>query len=187
LERVFVDTATLYPVSLADLVLRLAEFGMFELLWSDHLLSEVDRVLVEHKGLAADRASYFCDCIRQAFPEGRVAPEAYLPLVASRRGPDPDDHVHSAAAVAGAATVLLSPDKKGFPPADISPARRRHPDVFLTELLRRYPGEVTRTVDAMGAALRNPLTPKQVLGRLAEAGVPNFATRSAALGYMGGE
>ena len=32
LERVFVDTATLYPVSLADLVLRLAEFGMFEIL-----------------------------------------------------------------------------------------------------------------------------------------------------------
>jgi len=31
LERLFVDTATLYPVSLADLVLRLAELGMFEL------------------------------------------------------------------------------------------------------------------------------------------------------------
>lgn len=38
----FVDTATLYPVSLADLVLRLAELGMFELLWSDHLLAEVE-------------------------------------------------------------------------------------------------------------------------------------------------
>jgi len=30
LSPVFVDTATLYPVSLADLVLRLAELGMFE-------------------------------------------------------------------------------------------------------------------------------------------------------------
>lgn len=55
LERVFVDTATLYPVSLADLVLRLAEFGTFELLWSDHLLAEVERVLGEHKGLAEER------------------------------------------------------------------------------------------------------------------------------------
>lgn len=182
LERVFVDTATLYPVSLADLVLRLAEFGMFEILWSDHLLAEVERVLVDHKGLAEERASYFCECIRRAFPEGRVAPEDYLPLVASRRGPDPGDHVHSAAAVAGAATMLLSPDKTGFPPADISPARRRHPDVFLTELLRRYPREVTGTVDAMGAALRDPLTRKQVLGRLAAAGVPNFATHAATLG-----
>jgi hypothetical protein len=56
LERVFVDTATLYPVSLADLVLRLAEFGMFDLVWSDHLLLEVERVLVEYKGLPVERA-----------------------------------------------------------------------------------------------------------------------------------
>lgn len=88
----FVDTATLYPVSLADLVLRLAARGMFELLWSDHLLAEVERVLVEYKGLAAERAAYFCACIRQAFPEGWVAPEVYLPLVESRTEPDPDDH-----------------------------------------------------------------------------------------------
>jgi hypothetical protein len=69
-----------------------------------------------------ERARYFCACIRQAFPEGRVAPEKYLPLVASRTGPDPDDHVHSAAVVAGAATVVLSADKTGYPKADIAPA-----------------------------------------------------------------
>lgn len=171
----FVDTATLYPVSLADLVLRLAKLGMFELLWSDHLLGEVERVLVQHKGLAAKQAAYFCACVRRAFPESRVAPEEYLPLVASRSGPDPDDHVHSAAAVAGRATVVLSADKKGYPPADIAPARRRDPDAFLTELLRRYPHDVVGTVDAMGAALREPLTRVQVLDRLAAAGVPKFA------------
>ncbi|HUR48564.1 MAG TPA: hypothetical protein VMY88_03405 [Acidimicrobiales bacterium] len=55
MERVFVDTATLYPVSLADLILRLADFGMFELLWSDHLMAEVERVLVDYKGLAVER------------------------------------------------------------------------------------------------------------------------------------
>ena len=181
LERVFVDTATLYPVSLADLVLRLAELGMFELLWSDHLLDEVQRVLVEYKGLAVERAAYFCKCIRTAFPEGRVAPEAYLPLVTSRTGPDPDDHVHSAAAVAGAATVLLSADKQGYPPRDIAPARRRHPDVFLATMLRRHPLEVVGALDAMGAALRNPLTRGQVLERIAAAGVQRFAATVAKL------
>ena len=177
----FVDTATLYPVSLADLVLRLAELGMFELVWSDHLLAEVERVLVEYKGLAAERAAYFCECIRRAFPEGRVAPEAYLPLVASRTGPDPDDHVHSAAAVVGGATIVLSADKKGYPPADIAPARRRDPDAFLTELVRRYPQEVASTVGAMGAALREPLTRGQVLDRLAAAGLPRFVASVAAV------
>jgi predicted nucleic acid-binding protein len=178
---VFVDTATLYPVSLADLVLRLAELGMFELLWSDHLLAEVERVLVQYKGLAAEQAAYFCECVRQAFPDGRVSPEEYLPLVTSRIGPDADDHVHSAAAVAGGATVVLSADKKGYPLADIRPARRRDPDAFLTELFRRYPDDVAGTVDAMGAALREPLTRAQVLARLAAAGVPKFAARVAAV------
>lgn len=112
-------------------------------------------MLVHYKGLAAEQAAYFCAYIRRAFPDGRVAPDEYLSLVASRSGPDPDDHVHSAAAVAGRATVVLSADKKGYPPADIAPARRRDPDAFLTELLRRYPHDVVGTVDAMDAALRN--------------------------------
>ena len=129
----FVDTATLYPVSLADLVLRLAELGMFELLWSDHLLGEVERVLVQYKGLAAQQAAYFCACIRRAFPEGRVAPDDYLSLVASRSGrscvPDripldsPDAPaaachrrrcrrlVWSSAALAGAAPVSRHPQR----------------------------------------------------------------------------
>ncbi len=118
----------MYPISLADLVLRLAELGLFDLVWSEHLLSEVERVLVESKHLAAERAAYFCDCIRQAFPEGQVLPGDYLPLVTSRTGPDPEDHVHRAAAVAGSATVILSADKRGFPSRDIAPARRRDPD-----------------------------------------------------------
>ena len=175
LERVFVDTATLYPISLADLVLRLAELGMYDLLWSDHLLREVERVLVEYKGLTTERARYFCECISNAFPDGRVAPQEYLPLVATRTGPDPDDHVHSAAAVAGKATVMLSADKAGYPAADISPARRRNPDAFLTDLLRRYPRDVVGVVDAMGGALRVPLTRAEVLDRLAAAGIPGFA------------
>lgn len=154
---------------------------MFELLWSDHLLAEVERVLVEYKGVTVAGAGYFCDCIRQAFPEGRVPGEEYLPLVASRQGPDPNDHVHSAAAVAGGATVVLSADKKGFPQSDIAPARRRDPDTFLVELLRRYPQDVVATIDAMGADMRKPLTLDEVLDRLAAAGIPRFADRFAEL------
>jgi predicted nucleic acid-binding protein len=182
LDRVFVDSATLYPISLADLVLRLAEAGMFDLLWSDHLLDEIQRVLVDKKGLPNQSARYFCECIREAFPEGRIEPELYLPLVASRSGPDPDDHVHSAAAVAGGATVVLSADKTGYPVRDIAPARRRNPDAFLTALLRRHPQDVLSVVDALGESLRSPLARAAVLARLAAAGAPGFASAASELG-----
>ena len=174
----FVDTNTLYPISVADLVLRLAEAGMFDLIWSDHLLAEVERVLLERKGLSLKAASYFCDCVRRAFPDGRVAPELYLPLVASRTGPDASDHVHSAAAVGGGATVVLSADRRGYPKSDIAPPRRSDPDSFLTGLLRRYSTEVLSAVDAMGADLRTPLTRAQVLDRLARAGLSRFAAQA---------
>jgi hypothetical protein len=77
--------------------------------------------------------------------------------------------------VAGKATVMLSADKAGYPAADISPARRRNPDAFLTDLLRRYPHDVVGVIDAMAGALRVPLTRAQILDRLAAGGIPGFA------------
>jgi len=51
---VFVDTNVLYPVRLADLVLSSVDDGLFDLCTSDHLLEEVERVLVNAKGLPVD-------------------------------------------------------------------------------------------------------------------------------------
>jgi hypothetical protein len=75
---VFVDTATLYPISMADLVLRLAELGMFELVWSDHLLAA--NVI-----LSADRRGY---PIQDTAPARRRDPDAYLTHLLKRY---PDD------------------------------------------------------------------------------------------------
>jgi hypothetical protein len=86
-DRVFVDTATLYPISIADLVLRLAEIGIFELIWSDHLLDEIERVLVERKRLPRPAAAYFCACIRETFPAGEYLERPTN--IYSRRGPVP--------------------------------------------------------------------------------------------------
>ena len=60
-DRVYPDTATLYPISIADLVLRLAEIGIIELVWTDYLLDETTRVLVEDKHLSPAAATYFCE------------------------------------------------------------------------------------------------------------------------------
>jgi len=78
--------------------------------------------------------------------------------------------------------VVLSADKTGYPPIDIAPARRRNPDTFVLELLRRYPRDLIGVVDAMGASMREPLTHGQVLDRLATAGVPRFAARARETG-----
>ena len=169
-DRVFADTATLYPISIADLLLRLAEIDVIEFVWSDHLLDEVTRVLVEDKHLLRAAAVYFCDCIRDTFPTGRVERSAYEHLLLTRTGPDPDDHEHSAAAIAGEATVLLSADKTGFPFRDTKPVQRRHPDDYLTEILHRFPDETLHAITEMGRSRKQPQPAEDVLSALRRAG-----------------
>ena len=159
-DRVYPDTATLYPISIADLVLRLAEIGVIELLWSDYLLDETTRVLIEDKHLPRSAAVYFCDCIRETFPDGRIERSTYEHLIATRTGPDPKDHEHSAAASAANAHVILAADKTGFPIRDTRPAVRRHPDDYLSELLNDYPDIVGpgSAGDRFGANLTTSLS-----------------------------
>ena len=49
LERVFVDSNELFPVSVMDLVFSLAEHGLFDFVWIDELLDEWERVIVREK------------------------------------------------------------------------------------------------------------------------------------------
>ena len=60
------------PASLADLTLSAAEYGLFEAVYSDHLLAEIQRVLVDHKGLAPANAQRFMHEICETFPNGRI-------------------------------------------------------------------------------------------------------------------
>ena len=86
--RVFVDTNVLYPASLADLTLSAAEYGLFELVYSDHLLQEIERVPVDHKGLAPVHAQRFIEL--PGHGPGPTAPTCCIslpPLVAPPRWP----------------------------------------------------------------------------------------------------
>ncbi len=46
LDRVFVDTNELFPFTVMDLVLALAEHRLIEFVWTDELLAEWERVIV---------------------------------------------------------------------------------------------------------------------------------------------
>lgn len=46
-DRVFVDTNELFPFTVMDLILRLAEDRLLGFVWTDELLTEWERVIVE--------------------------------------------------------------------------------------------------------------------------------------------
>ena len=118
LDRIFVDSNELFPFSVMDLVLSLAEHRLIDFVWTDELLDEWERVIVREKWRDAASAKSVADTVRQFFDDSQIDPADYRDLPWPEL-PDPDDRVHAAAAIAGA--VLLTRNLDDFPtPARIS-------------------------------------------------------------------
>lgn len=174
---VFIDTNVWYPVVLADLVLRSVEAGLFDLAWTDESLAEVERVLVERKGLTSANAAVFGAQVRNTAPRGRIEPAAYQHLVVEMTGPDPGYHIHAAAARGGSVNVLITSNVADFPAADVGPTCRvLHPGELFGELAGRYPIEVGRVITEMAAHRRRPpMTADDILDRLDAQGLGAMA------------
>lgn len=77
MERLYLDTNVLFPMTLMDLLLAMAEDFHHDFLWSDFLLDEWERVIVRERHRTPEQASAITGAIRQAFPTGRIAPDDY--------------------------------------------------------------------------------------------------------------
>lgn len=178
--RVFVDTNVLFPFSVMDLMLALTEDGVHELMWSEALLAEWERVIVREQRRSAASAASVTAAIREFFPECEVPASAYASLVADMPGRDPDDRVHMAAAIAGRADVIVTWNLADFP-AEALTARGVQvstPDAYLCWLLRSWPEEVAAVVVRLASEKRRPrVTPLDLVEFLAKAGATEFAER----------
>lgn len=174
---IFVDTNVWYPISVADLILRSVEAGMFELAWSDESMGELERIVVSVKGLEPAKARVFIEQIEATAPAGRVDPRTYQHLESQMIGRDPGDHVFSAAVQGGKIDVFLTENISDFPKGDLGPsAKALRPDDFFSEFLKNFPLEFVTLIKEMSANLkRPPLSEFDVLERLEKSGMPNFA------------
>lgn len=180
MARVFVDTNVLFPFSVMDLMLALTEDSVHEVLWTDALLTEWERVIVRTQRRSAESAAAITNAIREFFADTRVPDDAYLGLVTAMPGSDPDDRHHMAAAVAGHAAAIVTWNCADFPAAALAHfgIQVTDPDTYLSELTVELPNEVVDTIVRLaGEKRRPPLTPYDLADSLAKAGVPGFAAR----------
>jgi excisionase family DNA binding protein len=178
--KVFVDTNVLFPFSLMDLMLALTEDGIHDVMWTDALLDEWERVIVEKQRRSPDAAAAITTTIREFFADTRIPPQNYQSIVAKVDGPDPDDNVHMAAAVAGQVQALVTWNEKDFN-CDFM---KNHavmvvdPDTYLCTLFEEFPVEVVGTITRIAAGKRRPLlAPSDIVNALDRAGVSRFASR----------
>ena len=147
----FLDACVLYPPLVRRLLLGTAGQGLYAPLWSARVLDEWRIAVASKQGvLAGDQAVAAQAEMAAQFPAARVESEA--DAEAAIRLPDSADAHVLAAAVAGAAEILLSFNLRDFPRRVLAARgmEARHPDGFLWELLSLAP---ERAGAAIGAAL----------------------------------
>jgi predicted nucleic acid-binding protein len=111
---VFFDACTLVPINLTDLLLRLAETGLYQPLLSADVLTEVQRTLPEvATAMSPAKAAHRVAVMRAAFPAAEVTD--YEPLIPAMTNAEKDRHV-LAAAIHGGAALIVTANLSDFPP-----------------------------------------------------------------------
>lgn len=179
--RVFADSNVLFPFSVMDLLLALSEDGVHDVIWTDDLLDEWERVIVREHKRSPESAAQITSAFREFFADSKVERGGYEHLIEEMPGKDHDDHVHMAASVARQPCTILTNNAKDFPAGPLARrgVRVTDPDGYLCEILQEVPGEVVDTVVRLAAEkARPPKTPRDLVGDLARAGVPRFAAEA---------
>lgn len=178
--RVFIDTSELYPFSVMDVLLTMSENFLFTWVWTDELLDEWERVIVEDRQRTVESARSVTDAVRSWFAMSRLDPAHYRSRVSDDLSPDPGDRIHVAACLDGRADVLLTRNLKDFPVEMLAfrGVRVMTADDFLVDLLRRRPSAVQEAFVATASARRRPhLDACELVDRVDRAGTPRFAAR----------
>lgn len=178
----FFDTNVLYGALLNDLILELADRGLFRPLWSQDVLFELGKNLVKHgedSALVQKRIGtmehYFADAMVRGYED----------LIPTMTNDEKDRHV-LAAAIRGGAEVLVTFNLRDFPEPSVERFDLEivHPDDFLLDQLDLYHSVTLRALVEVVESYNSPaMTMDDYLIALIRAGVPKFAETARDLIY----
>jgi predicted nucleic acid-binding protein len=173
---VVIDACALYPYSLRDTLLRLAEAEFYDIYWSDGILAETRRCLVEIYEAPPEKVDQIIEAMTEAFDSATVPQEQIDQLLPAMTNDDGDRHVLAAAKAIGAEQIVTF-NLKHFAEEHTGPLgiEAIHPDDFLLNQLSLSPEVVTAVLHKQAAAFDNPpWTFDELLGALG-ASAPKFA------------
>jgi predicted nucleic acid-binding protein len=150
--KVVLDANVLFPFSLRDTLLRAAAAGFFQLYWTEEILDETTRSLVNTGATTAEQGNRLRAAMTGAFPESLVT--GHEPLIEAMPNQSKDRHVAAAAVKAGAQVIVTSNLKDfGTLPDGIE---AQSPDEFLSNLFDLDPHGMVALVREQARALQNP-------------------------------
>lgn len=173
------DACVLYPAPLRDLLLSLAQAGLYHARWSDEIHDEWTRnLLLDRPDLTPDQLARTRELMNGSIPDSVVS--NYGALVDRLSLPDPDDRHVLAAAIAGHADAIVTFNLKDFPRGTLHAynIEPQHPDDFVLNQLELSEIAALSAIRRMRARLRNPpKTALELIDRLSLCGLPQTAAR----------
>jgi predicted nucleic acid-binding protein len=170
------DACVLFPQSLRDALIRLAEAELYTPLWSERVLEEMRSSLVEDRGIHPEKADRTVSLLREAFEEAEVDAIKIASLEPAMTNDEKDRHVLATAVAAGSELVVTF-NVSDFPSTACEPVgvAAVHPAAFLSDLVDLDADTVYRVIAELVAGLR-ATNFDEFLEMLENAGVPSFVT-----------
>jgi predicted nucleic acid-binding protein len=172
----FIDTCVLLKPYLCDALLTIAEAGVYRPLWSPMVMAELERNLAR-RGLDEKQIRHRIDQMNEAFPDALVT--GYEALIGEMTN-DPKDRHILAAAVRGAAEVLVTENLRDFPDEAVNTYNIAivSQDTFLLDALDLRPADVVGALRRQVSRYhREPRTIESLMAILGgeSSGCPRFA------------
>jgi predicted nucleic acid-binding protein len=151
------DANVLYPSTLRDVLIRVAQAGLVQAKWTDDILDETFRSLKENRpDLDPSRLDRTRTLMNAAVRDCLVT--GYTPLIEALDLPDPDDRHVLAAAIRSRAQMIVTYNTGDFPAENLMrwDVEAKHPDDFLVDQFHLDAVALHKAVQATADAWANP-------------------------------
>jgi predicted nucleic acid-binding protein len=171
---VIYDANVLYPNTLRDLLIRIAQLPhVLQAKWTDEILDEMLEALRKNRpDISGEKASRLRERMNAAVRDCLV--RGYEPLIEVLDLPDPDDRHVLAAAIKVNAQLIVTWNRKDFPQDKLAPwgVRAKFPDDFVRDTMGIDSQAVWACVQQIvDSRTRRPVTVEDVLSELERDGL----------------
>jgi predicted nucleic acid-binding protein len=167
------DANVLYPNTLRDLLIRVAQSGIVQAKWTSQILDEMTSALLRNRpDIPPARLARLRDLMNIAVRDSLVT--GYEPLIEGLKLPDPGDRHVLAAAIKSGSQVIVTRNLKDFPAADLAQwdIEAKSPDAFVLNQIgikgRVVAGCIRQVADSR---VRPPESIEDVLNQLERDGL----------------